>query len=141
MSQSTSSLYDIVAKAVSQAKRERLNPTQINNMLEFSQSTDNVNDLLIFIMRQASRNHFTETAKILVKYLKDKDIMKAREFLGLFKWSFEALDNVQSNFDNFSSMVSSFISSTNTNYTGPSGSGRLGYEHHGGPNQGRGSRP
>ncbi|BBG23169.1 hypothetical protein [Sulfuracidifex tepidarius] len=133
MSQSVS-LYDIIAKAVSQAKRERLNPTQVNNMLEFSQSTDNVNDLLIFIMRQASRNHFVETAKILVKYLKDKDIMKAREFLGLFKWSFEALNETQSNFDNFSSMVNSFVTSTNTE--SGKGQGRGAYEHH--TNYGRG---
>ncbi len=125
MSQNTN-IFDQVAKAVAKAKKDGMKSTQVNNLLEFSQSTDNVDEILLYIMRQSERNHFQETAKVLVDYIhKTKDINKTREFLGLFKWSFEAFDKIQNtSFDNFESMVKAFLSSSPSNGEGFRGGDR-----------------
>lgn len=119
-----SDLYDNLAKVVVKAKQEGFSSSQVNSFLEYSQSTTDKNELFVFIMRQAERGKYTETARLMLSYLKDKDMSEIRKFIGLLKWLMDAIENVNvpSNINNFESLIDLYIKNVNSNsgYSGHS---------------------
>ncbi|GGP22326.1 hypothetical protein GCM10007981_17940 [Thermocladium modestius] len=83
-------------------------------------------------MRQAERGKYTETAKLMLNYLKDKDMSEIRKFIGLLKWVMDAIENVNvdSNINNFESLLDLYIKNSTTNQ------GYSGYPRHQGGSHG-----
>ena len=85
-----------------QEKNEKaVSTTTINDLLAFLQSKRNLNELLLYIMRQTGRGEIDkETGKLLLKNLKDKNnIEDALTLLGYVKWIYETLDKLKVNYD------------------------------------------
>ncbi len=81
-------------------------------------------------MRQAERGRYTETARLMLSYLKDKDIAEIRKFIGLLKWVMEAIENIEVpfNIDSFDKLLDLYIkSNANSDYFKPKYQGG----HHG----------
>ncbi len=74
-------------------------------------------------MRQAKKEKYTGTAKLMLEYLKDKDMTQIRKFIGLLKWLMEALEkvNVPSNVNNFNSLLENFTPSSSQGNMQPQG--------------------
>ncbi|QPG48920.1 hypothetical protein HFC64_02235 [Saccharolobus solfataricus] len=73
----------------------------INSLLSFLQSRRNVNELLLYIMRQAGRDEIDEeTGKLLLASLKDRELKDAVNLLGYVKWVYDTLTGLKVNYNN-----------------------------------------
>ncbi len=60
-----------------------------------------MNELLLYIMRQAGREEIDEdTGKLLLASLKDKEMKEAVNLLGYVKWVYDALTGLGVNYNN-----------------------------------------
>lgn len=105
---SSPSLLDVAAKiAISAIKpkgregREKaVDASTINSLLTFLQSRRNVDELLVYIMRQMGRGEIDEdTGKLLLSNLKDKNVEEALTLLGYVKWIYETLDGLEKDYN------------------------------------------
>ncbi|QGA53989.1 hypothetical protein GFS03_05065 [Sulfolobus sp. E5-1-F] len=72
----------------------------INSLLSFLQSRRNINELLLYIMRQAGREEIDEeTVKLLLSSLKDRKLEDAVSLLGYVKWVYETLTGLGVNYN------------------------------------------
>jgi len=68
----------------------------INGLLAFLQTGKNVNELLLYIMRQTGRGEIDkDTGMLLLQSLKDKQIEEALTLLGYVRWIYETLDGLK----------------------------------------------
>ena len=106
-------ILDMLARAACWARRERVDRSQVNKLLEVLESTRNVNYVIAFIARQKGRGQIgRNTSKELINVLNTigNNVDLAREALGIFKWLFEACTIrpdkcVDINFKTFISLV------------------------------------
>ncbi len=78
-----------------------VNTSTINSLLSFLQSRRDMNELLLYIMRQAGREEIDEdTGKLLLASLKDKEMKEAVNLLGYVKWVYDALTGLGVNYNN-----------------------------------------
>ncbi|EWG06574.1 MAG: hypothetical protein ASUL_08839 [Candidatus Aramenus sulfurataquae] len=132
MSQNTDDFYYNLTQIVIKAKNDKLSSSQINEILEYSQDTEDKNELFIFIMRQSKKGYYTETAKSMLNYFKNKnmDMTQIRKFIGLLKWLMEALKGIEelSGVEDFDSLLNKFISSSSQDNKQPQGNKNEGGE-------------
>jgi hypothetical protein len=132
VSQNTDDFYYNLTQIVIKAKNDKLSSSQINEILEYSQDTEDKNELFIFIMRQSKKGYYTETAKSMLNYFKNKnmDMTQIRKFIGLLKWLMEALKGIEelSGVEDFDSLLNKFISSSSQDNKQPQGNKNEGGE-------------
>ena len=81
-------------------RKPSVDQTTINNLLTFLQSRRNVNELLVYIMRQMGRGEIDEqTGKLLLSSLKDKKVEEALTLLGYVKWIYETLTGLEKDYN------------------------------------------
>ncbi|WP_338602845.1 hypothetical protein V6M85_03060 [Sulfolobus tengchongensis] len=111
----TETLLDVATRiAISASKTDNrgepmVDSTTINNLLSFLQSKRNVNELLVYIMRQMGRGEIDkQTGKLLLSNLKDKSTEEGLELLGYVKWIYETLTSkeLKVNVNNLSNVKS-----------------------------------
>ncbi|AWR98157.1 hypothetical protein DFR86_00145 [Acidianus sulfidivorans JP7] len=98
-------LLDIATKiaisAIKQNPRSKkpepvVNASTINSLLSFLQSRRNMDELLLYIMRQAGRGEIDEeTGKLLLGSLKDRNMNEALNLLGYVKWIYDTLTGLE----------------------------------------------
>jgi len=83
-----------------EGRKPSVDQSTINNLLTFLQSRRNVNELLVYIMRQMGREEIDEqTGKLLLSSLKDKKVEEALTLLGYVKWIYETLTGLEKDYN------------------------------------------
>jgi hypothetical protein len=96
------------------AKRDTIASGQINSILSFAQEYRNdINTVMLYIMYQAQRLRFTNTAKILVNKISElknspDDVIR---LLGYVKWIYEIIERIKVDYSTkkFEDLVKTFI--------------------------------
>jgi hypothetical protein len=96
------------------AKRDTIASGQINSILSFAQEYRNdINTVMLYIMYQAQRLRFTNTAKILVNKISElknspDDVIR---LLGYVKWIYEIIERIRVDYSTkkFEDLVKTFI--------------------------------
>jgi len=84
-----------------------VDPTTINNLMAFLQSNKNINELLLYTMRQTGREEIDEdTGKLLLRNLRNKRYEEALKLLGYVKWIYDTLDGLNVNYDSVKNVKS-----------------------------------
>ncbi|BBD73372.1 hypothetical protein HS1genome_1761 [Sulfodiicoccus acidiphilus] len=119
-------LLDRGARIANLANQGRVERTQINGLLTFLQNTRSVEQLELYVLRQAGRDELNqEMAKELLRAIEEikgkggDTVQTVLSLLGYTKWSFEAIDGlrIQGQVNDLKSLVSAVLGQPRTGGT------------------------